>query len=310
MSPPPAEPAAKISPADRRPQQRGSAVIAAMLVVALVAATGSMLYGRMDDWIERSALLRDKAQTGELARNAVDYAGSLLAADATRGPVDSLDEEWARQLPPLRHESATLRGRISDLQGRFNLNNLRRDDGRIDDRAYAAYRRLLLSLGLAPELAETLADHLGSRPDGNRPATAEPGQPLRTPGELKRIVGYTPAVLARLQTHIGVLAGQQPVNVNTATPEVLAAIQPGLSLAAARVLADGRRGLPFRDSSDFRNRLADPALPASLVPIAAGSRHFLVDIEVDREHARSHAVALLQRPLAGRQPILLWLTLL
>lgn len=294
----------------RRPQARGAAVVSALLIVALIAATAAVLLTDMDNWIEEVTVDRDKAQAGELARDAIDYARLLLAADAAAGSIDALSEDWARQLPPLRHEEALISARISDLQGHFNLNNLRRADGLVDRQALAAYRRLLAFVGLPDQLADNLADWLAasdSRRDGAR-VPAGSGRPLVSLGELRRVAGYDAAVVARLQTHVGVLDGIQPVNVNTATPAVLAALQPGLGLAAAKALAAGREALPFRDGADFRNRLGDPGLPASLLPIGAASRHFLIAIEVDRGRARARVESLVRRNSNGTPPRILWLT--
>lgn len=319
---PPSDQGQKLPATAGRPRQRGAAIITAMLIVGLVATLATTLLTRMNDWIEDLAIARDKAQATELARNGVAYARQLLIADAAHSAIDTLDEDWARTLPPMHHEGAELSGRIVDVQGRFNLNNLRRASGIVDEQAHAAYQRLLIVLGLPAELADTLADWLDAD-DSRRTAGAEAsdyatagedasgiGRPLSSSGELLRVRGYTPAIVARLQPHICVLADIQAINVNTATPEVLSAIQPGLTPANARILAAGRHGLPFRDSSDFRNRLADPGLPSSLLPISATSRHFLVEIEVDRKIARSRVSSLLQRGLDGSRPRILWQSIL
>lgn len=318
-------------PSDRRPKspdragwdrQSGAAVITAMLLVAIVAASASNLLVSMDAWIEHTELARDKAQATELGRNAITYARLLLATDARNSASDTLLEDWARELPPLRHEGAEIKGRIADLQGRFNLNNLRHASGVIDEQAYDAYLRLLTVLGLSPELADTLADWLDAD-DSRRAHGAEAadyaetrqnsngiGRPLTNTGELARIRGYTPAIVARLQEHVSALSGIQAVNINTATPEVLSALQPGLSLSAARALADTRRTLPFRDAADFRTRLNDPSLPNSLIPISAASAHFLIQVTVDRGRARSRVLSLVKRQNDTSLPRILWQSIL
>ncbi|WP_374343612.1 type II secretion system minor pseudopilin GspK [Azonexus sp.] len=315
MSPPPIDRSRKWPCRGRRPQ-RGAAVITALLVVALAATTAALLLGRLSAWTDHVAVARDKAQATELARAGIDYARALLAADAARSATDDLSEDWARELPTLHHESAEIGGRIRDAQGRFNLNNLRRDDGGVDEQALAAYRRLLAGAGLPGELADRLADWLDAddsrRADGAEAADYAPGaatgsgRPLDDFPGLLRVAGYTPAVVARLNELACVLPGRQPVNVNTAPAEVLSAIQPGLTLAAARELAAARRALPFRDVADFRQRIGDPGLPAALLPVAAASRHFLVDIEVHRGAARSRVASLVQRRTDGGSPRILW----
>ena len=236
--------------------------------------------------------------------------------------VDALDEDWARVLPPLRHEQAEVAGRITDAHGRLNLNNLRRDNGVIDEQALTAYRRLLANLGLGEELAETLADWLDAD-DSPRAAGAEKawyrqqgdnaaslGQPLEHLGNLARLKGYSPQVIARLRDFVCVLPGNQPVNLNTARPEVLAALQPGLDLAAARALARSRQGGHFRDLGDYQTRLGDGNWPSPLLAVGTTSRHFVVDVAVSSGRARSHLTALIQRLGDGQRSRILWQTLL
>lgn len=301
-----------------RPQQAGAALVTAMLIVALAAATASLLLVRMERWIDRVALTRDKAQAAEFARSGTAYARAVLAADAAGSAIDALDEDWARVLPPLRHESAEVSGRIDDAQSRFNLNNLRRDDGLIDESALAAYRRLLAVLGLPDELADTLADWLDAD-DSPRAAGAEaayylaqgrpagaPGRPLDHLAGLSRIKGYTPRHIERLHPFVIALAGQQPVNVNTAAPEVLSALQPGLGLAAARALARSRDAVHFLDTGDFRKRLPADNLPTPLLSVAAASQHFLISVEVRNGQARSHLSSLVYRQPTGQASRILW----
>lgn len=301
--------------------QHGAAVVSAMLLVAIVAASGTTMLLTVDNWIEQHTLTRDKAQTTELARSSLAYARQVLAADAQHSVSDTLNEDWARELPPLRFEDADIHGRISDVQGRFNLNNLRRENGVIDAQAYDAYLRLLAVLGLPPALADTLADWLDAD-DSRRAAGFETtdylaagedisgiGRPLSTLGELRRVRGYTAAVMARLGDHVYVLAGRQATNLNTASPEVLSALQPGLSLAEAKALSDTRRSLPFRDEADFRTRLGAPSLPASLLPVGVSSKHFLIQIDVSRGRSRSRIVSLVHRQDAAPLPQILWQTI-
>ena len=303
----------------RRPQQVGAALITAILVVALAASAAMLLLGRIDHWIERVALTRDKTQALELARAGIDYARVALAVDARLSQVDTLDEDWAKVLPPMRGEESELTGYIEDLQGRFNLNNRRRNDGLIDEQALAAYQRLLGLLGLPEALADSLADWLDAD-DSPRSSGAEaayyntltsPLQPANRPLEhlsnLLRVKGYSPRLIARLEPFATVLPELQPVNLNTAPAEVLAAIQPGLSLASATALLRTRQGVYFRDVADFQNRLPEKNLPPLLVSAGASSRYFLIHLQVQTGNSRSRIRALTHRTAAGGRPRILWL---
>ncbi len=289
MCPPPTERRAK-TPFLRRRPQGGAALIIAILVTALAATSAIALLSRTDQWIERLAGSRDKAQAYTMARAGLAYAQAILAADGRAGALDTLDEDWARQLPPLRYEDSEVAGRIEDVQGRFNLNNLRRSNGQIDPQPLLAYRRLLALLGLPDALADSLAAALGGAA-----SEAGSGRPLEHPAQLAGIAGYDAANLRRLQDFVSVLPEAQAVNINTAAPEVLAAVQPGLSLGAARALAGQRRQQPFRDQGDFQNRLPAPNLPAPLLPLTGASRHFLIHVEVRTGRSRSRLDSLIRR---------------
>lgn len=305
-------------------RQRGAAIIAALLVTALAAALAASLLLSMDDWMERVALGRDKAASRELAYSAIDYARIVLAEDGRRTALDTLDEAWARTLPPLSTENGELAGQIHDLQGHWNLNNLWRN-GVIDEASLAVYRRLLLAIGLPSDSVEPLADSLADwldADDSPRAAGAEnayyltlnppyptPGQPLDQLSNLRRIKGYSPALIERLAAYVTVLPPGQPVNVNTAPAEVLHAVQPGLGLSAARQLVAARAATPFRDLADFRNRLPIPDLVDGGTPLSVGSNYFLVSAtaRVSPPHGvQTRLNALVYRPPLGH-PLLLWI---
>lgn len=305
----------------RRPQQAGSALITAILIVAMAASTALLLLGRIDQWIAQVAVSRDKAQALELARAGVDYARVILAADARMSSVDTLEEDWARVLPPIRGEESEVNGHIEDLQGRFNLNSLRLSNGMIDERALAAYQRLLALLGLPEALADTLADWLDAN-DSPRAAGGEASyyqaleppllcanRPLEHMSNLFRVKGYDARLIARLAPHATVLPESQALNLNTATAEVMAAIQPGLGLGAAVALIRTRQGQHFRDLADFQNRLPEKDLPAPLVLAGTSSQFFFIQMQVQTGNSHSRLGAVVQRLADGRRPRMLWLGL-
>ena len=293
----------------RPPQQKGGAVVTAILVVALAAATATWLLQRMDYWIESVALMREKDQATVLAHAVLDYCRVVLGVDARRTAIDTLDEEWARILPPLRQGDKEVSGRISDLQGRFNLNNLVLAGGVVDKSALAAYRRLLSALALPDELADALLRHLAARPEAG--AGASGGQPPRRLllwGDLAGVPGYAGKAMGQLAAHVVVLPGIQAINVNTAGAEVLFAVLPGLDLDTARSLTRQRVGLPFLDVAEFRRRLGDKAQLAALVDLTTVSQYFLARVQVSGARSRSELQSLLQRQPHLPQPRILWIS--
>ena len=94
------------------------------------------------------------------------------------------------------------------------------------------------------------------------------------------------------------------MNVNTAAPEVLAALAGGLDLDGARALVAQRGRAHFRDRADFVSRL--PAgVSVAQDDIAVASSYFLATMRVTIGGAEAGGTALLARE-DGRWPAVVW----
>ena len=69
------------------------------------------------------------------------------------------------------------------------------------------------------------------------------------------VPGFTPAMVERLRPFVTVLPLPTLVNVNTASPEVLAAMIPGLNIGQAQTLVSGRDRAWFVNIGDLTNRI-------------------------------------------------------
>ncbi len=287
-------------------RQRGVAVVVAVLVVALATSTASHILWQQSLWLRQVENLSDRAQADALARAAASWAAAILAADDPT--VDHPGEPWARRMPAFPAERAELAGAIDDEQAKLNVNNLAREGG-ASPQDLVAFQRLLASLGLPASVAEAVLDWLDADAEATAPNGAEDQYYLaRDPahraanrhaldlGELARVKGLDAAAVARLAPFVTALPEATPVNVNTAPPEVLRAIVPGLTPeAAARVVA----ARPFASREAFLRAL--PAAPAA--PIAAQidvrSRYFSAAATVRRGRVIAGYRALFERDDRG-----------
>lgn len=259
-------------------RQRGSAVIAAMLVAALAATAASFALERQHLAVSALEVGRDRDQARWALRGGAHWARTILQEDARSTAIDHDGELWASGLPTTDIENGTLAGRIADQQGLLNLANLRRD-GAPSERDIAMLRRLLAAIGLRAELADAIA--------------AQP--PVAEIEELYQVRGCDEATLARLRQFATVLPRRTPVNVNTAPAEVLVALVDGLTLAEAMVLAHDRRNSPMRDSAEFRARLPRADLVFNSEDMSVQSRYFLVEGRAKVGRADARLRALLER---------------
>ena len=75
------------------------------------------------------------------------------------------------------------------------------------------------------------------------------------PQDIAGISGIDPAAVQRLAPYIAVLDERTPLNANTASPEVIAARVPELTLAEARTLvAERERVSYFNNTGEVRTR--------------------------------------------------------
>lgn len=117
-----ARPVAIMSTGCRR--QNGVALLTVLLIVFLVSAAAASLASVQQLAIRRSAVLLHQQQARLYTLGGELWAISILKRDRQESESDSLDEDWANMPPSLPVQGGTVSGRIEDLQGRFNLNNL------------------------------------------------------------------------------------------------------------------------------------------------------------------------------------------
>lgn len=266
-------------------QQRGVALLLAMLILALgVSITSAILWDRSLA-VHRSALLQAQRQAYFYDLGAESWVAQILRRDS--GKDDTLGSDWARHLPPLPVQGGALKGGVEDLEGRFNLNDLAGANGHTNSTALEAFRRLLAGLGLNTELASAVADWVDSDDRVTSPGGAESGyyaalNPPYAPADapfvsvttLRLVRGVTPAVYARLAPYVSALPIATPVNINTAPAPVLAAVVPDLDLAAARKLVAMRGDAGFGSIERFR-QLVNRKIA---FPIALRSQFFLLHV--------------------------------
>jgi general secretion pathway protein K len=236
--------------------QRGAVLLLALLAVALIASMiGSVLW-RQSSLIRIESVERERQQALWLLRGAMDWGRLILREDARADTSDHLSEPWAVPLQDSRlssflatqpgsseamaglEQDVILSGAIQDAQGRFNLSNLLQGK-QVDPVALAQLTRLLSLLGLSPEFSTDLAQKMAQ--------SLQPGGrwlPPRTVDDLAAW-GWSEAQIERIRDHVTILPERTPVNINTASPEVLSASIEGLNLSAAERLVQSRARNPW-----------------------------------------------------------------
>ncbi|MEO8040721.1 MAG: type II secretion system minor pseudopilin GspK [Betaproteobacteria bacterium] len=287
-------------------REQGAAIIMAMLVMTLAVLLVSGAFLRQSVMAREVENAAAAAQSRALLAGAIDWIRVILVEDGDNSSADHAGEPWAVPLERTRldggdGESAWLSGRVEDAQARFNLRNLSNAGGLIASEV-AVLGRLLGYAGVDDVSGEQLAARIdaaltATRSDGT---VLVPGrvEDLRLPEESAR------AALEKLRPFVVILPQRTPININTASAEVLAARLPALSLADARRLVASRDVAWFRDASDFASRLPGVQPGNGGGQLATATRFFLLRGKVEFRRARTEAQVLLRRE--GRRVDTLW----
>ena len=275
-----------------RMPQRGVAIVLAMGVAALAALAATAIMVTQSTWSRQIELTAGHVQAQLIIQAGLDWARAVLSDDRRLNNVDHLGEPWALRLPPMPVDNGSLAGHIEDQQGKFNLNNLLKN-GKVNLAQLAHLRRLLSILALPDALADALADRIGAD-----------SRPLIDAAELALVRGFDDNVRARLRPFVSALPVFTAVNVNTASPEVIAAVVDGLGLDDARTLVEKRERAYFRDRTDLLKQLPRGVLVAT-EDISFSSAYFIATTRVTIGGAQARGSALLARGIAG-WPAIVW----
>ncbi len=291
-------------------RQRGVAVLTAMLVVAIgtMIAANLLWDATLDQRRTAAALAADQGLM--YVQGAEAWIGDILRQDLVKSPdSDNLGEDWATQLPPLPIDGGTISGRVEDLQGRFNLNNLVGADGKEDPLEVAQFQRLLMLVGLDPGLAGAVVDWLDPDSDAHFPTGGEDGvyadanPPYRTPNtmittptELMAVQGFDKDSYAKLAPYVTALPRGTKLNVNTASNVVLASLSDTLDIATADSLVQERADTGFTDINGAFQGLVEPEV---LQRIDGVTEHFMLTATIALGDTRMTFHSVLQRDPSG-----------
>lgn len=218
--------------------RRGVALLSALLIVAIATAVASAIFFDTGLVLRRSEGVSAQERALLLTGGAEALAAQILREELDTGsaPIHS-GQRWANPLGPLEIEnSGTLQGQLIDLQGRFNLNSLRNDDGGVDPVALEVFERLLTSLDIEPVWATRFADWIdaddqplsgGAEDDfytSQSPGYRPPNLAVTSISELLWLPGFDAERYTRLAPHITALPRDASINLCTATAAVLDAL--------------------------------------------------------------------------------------
>ena len=281
--------------------QRGMALLATMLAIALMTLivvdfTTSSAMGYLS-----AANQANEIRASYLARSAINIGLALLAQDtrarqaqsgssgvnAQAQPFDSFASVWAIPFPPMPLNGGTVQLSVVDEARKFNINSLINTrpqtgfgglgSGQIDPNAVLQLTRLVTLLGISPAIIPPIVDWLDkdsiTSPGGAEadyylqliPPYEPRNGPMPTLGDLRMVKGVDDATFMLLHNYLTV-APEIAVNANTASPEVIACLEPELTASPQLVtqIIQARTVKPFTNITDLLNLPGAADLQAKL----------------------------------------------
>jgi general secretion pathway protein K len=296
-------------------KNRGVALITAMLIAALAGMVAANLAWDNALDVRRTMMLLNRDQAVQVALGAESWIMNILREDLEASQTDHLGELWAADLPPLPIDNGDVFGSIEDLQGRFNINNLLDNQGRIEEESLEQFRRLLNALGVDPRFAGITADWIdtdreASFPDGAEdsiytgmiPSYRTANQAVSAISELAAIEGMDRATFTLIEPHITALPGRTAVNANTATPAVLLSLDENMTVADVESLVTEREAGGF---PDIETSFASLVTPDVLNKLEDSTQYFRLKVVVRIDTVRVTLYSVLLRgPQGSVTPVL------
>ena len=240
--------------------QRGVALLTILLLVVSITVVAGAMLASQKVAIRRSGLLFDQNQLLQDIDAGQQLAVTMIRADAKLNDTDSEQDIWAQPIPPYTFGVHSISIELRDEASRFNINNLHHN-GAVDKAALAFFQRLLTQLNLAPDIAIAVLDYqdtdsevyqdggdesvVYSQQSNNSADSNLPNQAFVSIDQLQNVKGVDAEVLAALRPYITTVPYYLPININTASPVLLAALIEGASSQQMQMVVELREKQVF-----------------------------------------------------------------
>ncbi|MDQ6988246.1 MAG: type II secretion system minor pseudopilin GspK [Mariprofundaceae bacterium] len=246
-------------------QQRGVALIMVLAMVAIIATwAATAAYEDMIS-IRRVSNLQDELRATMASESAISLFRLYLQQDSKDTQIDSLDEEWAMDLPPFPIDEGLISATVQDANRFFNVNDLVNDAGVAQQAAVLELQRLFVLLEVDDALVHALVDWMDKDDVPYGAFGAEDSMyyaqdykvknaRLDSWSELKLVLGFDKEILKTLQAVLTVRPaqhnGKTAININTTSVENMMAIFPNMNAIDAETFFESR---PYEDTSSIND---------------------------------------------------------
>ncbi|MDH5610911.1 MAG: type II secretion system minor pseudopilin GspK [Gammaproteobacteria bacterium] len=299
--------------------QKGVALITALLIVALATVISVELSMRLQLDIRRTSNVIASEQSISYMMEAEYWSRRILKDDRLNNNYDSLDEDWAIEIPPLPVEGGSIQGKLTDLQACFNLNSLYQG-GAVNVLAQERFKRLMqhLTTPSGTDLSQAIIDWIDTDLTTTIPDGAEDNyylnqeipyrtanQTIKSISELRLIKGFEEdAIIQQSKNWLCAFGPAAPINVNTAPAEVLESLAAGIDNAKAKDIIANRQNAPYEKMNDFLTINALTAIITNTNGLSVSSDYFLLETEANIGQANTLMYSIIHRDDKGETTVI------
>lgn len=290
--------------------QRGTAIIVALFVTALVAAAAIAMMDHLRIDTRRTELILNNNQANLLAQGSIAWAKDQLINDLKQKQTGKVVDRTPIVSPINTVNGAKVTSTIEDAQGKLNLNNL-------TNAIYQPVLTRLIQL-VAPETNATVAQNItlgvvdwitpgltNSKYDQYytklNPPYRSPHHPMVSVSELRLIQGVTPALYSKLEPYVTALPDKTQININSAPIAVIMSFSPSIKIDMAKAL-DGFRHQSPLTSLDMLANFPDIKNSPMGGNLTVSSDFFLINTRVTIGDQTITLNTLMTRFLKNSQP--------
>jgi general secretion pathway protein K len=328
----------------------GVALVTVLIMVFIIMAIISNITIQNYRTIRRLTNQTVQDQAVAILHGTMDFARAGLATSGATSKIDALTDIWAQPIPQTEMmNDIFISGYLLDEQGKFNINDLVAQ-GMINQNVLKQFTALLNYLNIPASMANSIAYYMAAPQNqesimtqytSGNPAYRPAGKPLVDLSELLLVKGMQPTWVFKLNQYVTVIpqeikpdpnnkqdkdmpppatptdSGSVKVNINTASPEVIAA-KSGMPLAVAQRIVTIRYTTPFKSVGEIQDFLSKNGITAnsgssgegqSFNPdtLAVESRYFTLHALVTHGDYQFKWIAMLLRQSRnGQWPTVVW----
>ena len=269
-----------------------------MIIIALISASVALMWQRFSKDLEYTAYSTNQTQALNYLYSVESWAKSILLKDDVK--VDSLEDDWAQEMPPIPIPGGMLSGQLIDLQSKLNINNLID----LETDPYSPQFRSFFSSCLNSINTDLEQDYMADLIFSYISSQSPKPKLFEQIVELKNVKTIALKDYHIIKPSIAALPKLTTININTANKNILSCLNTNISSDMADQIIAQRNNKPFSTINVFWNHVKTllPNLTLDQIKrdfpmefVSTTSQYFLLEVKIMLNNNKLLARSILHR---------------